>query len=63
MRELEDIRSAMVAKLPQNVIPKKDAIIKKIDKGSKQHKPVKKKMKKLNTRKSPGKITKTYLKV
>nr|XP_033327469.1 uncharacterized protein LOC117221021 isoform X1 [Megalopta genalis] len=63
VRELENLRSAMVAKLPHVKLLESNVIDKEIDDGNKQNKPVKKKTRKQCFKKSPGKTTKTYTKI
>ena len=63
VRDLEKRRSTMVAELPQNTIRGKNVIREDIDEENEQHKPVKKRIKKVMVRKSPGKVTKSYIKV
>ncbi|XP_078043075.1 uncharacterized protein LOC144473247 isoform X2 [Augochlora pura] len=63
VRELENLRSAMVAKLPHVKLLETNVIDKEIDNGNKQKKPLKKKARKQCFKKSPGKTTKTYTKI
>ncbi|XP_034190698.1 uncharacterized protein LOC117608993 [Osmia lignaria lignaria] len=64
VREVENLRSTMIAKLPQKTISEKDTVRDDAqEEESKQHKPAKKKVKKFISKKSPGKITKSYIKV
>lgn len=63
VRDLEKLRSTMVAELPQNTMRGKNVIREDIDEENEQHKPVKKRIKKITVRKSPGKVTKSYMKV
>ncbi|XP_076633661.1 uncharacterized protein LOC143347906 [Colletes latitarsis] len=63
VRELENIRSTMVAKLPRNAMLEKESAQVETDGANSQSKCVKKKQRKGFFRKSPGKITKSYVKV
>lgn len=63
VRELENLRSTMIAKLPRDTIVEKDTTQLDIDEQNKQCKSAKKKIKKQFFKKSPGKVTKSYIKV
>ncbi|XP_053995693.1 uncharacterized protein LOC128885615 isoform X1 [Hylaeus anthracinus] len=63
VRELENLRSTMIAKIPQDAIPEKSTIQVEIDEENRPCKSTKKKPRKNCFRKSPGKITKSYIKV
>ncbi|CAK9805686.1 hypothetical protein ANTPLA_LOCUS4624 [Anthophora plagiata] len=63
IREVENLRSSLIAKLPKKATPEKDTVCVSVqDEQNKQEKSVKKKTKKVFSKKSPGKITKTYIK-
>ena len=66
MREMEDLRSTMIANLPKKAVPEEDTICISIqnetDEGNKQQKVTKKKTKKHASKKSPAKV-KTNIKV
>ncbi|CAK9825638.1 hypothetical protein ANTRET_LOCUS3606 [Anthophora retusa] len=64
IREVENLRSSLIAKLPKKATPEKDTVCVSVqDEQNKQEKSVKKRTKKVFSKKSPGKITKTYIKV
>ncbi|KOC69169.1 hypothetical protein WH47_07620, partial [Habropoda laboriosa] len=64
IREVENLRSSLIAKLPKEATPKEDTICVSVrDEQNKQEKSVKKKTKKILSKTSPGKITKAYIKV
>nr|XP_012145897.1 PREDICTED: uncharacterized protein LOC100876209 isoform X4 [Megachile rotundata] len=66
VRDIENLRSSMIAKL-QQTLPETDKVYtpaqKESDQETKEHKSTKKKQKKVISKKSPGKITKSYVKV
>ncbi|KZC07288.1 hypothetical protein WN55_07699 [Dufourea novaeangliae] len=63
VRELENLRSTLVANLPQATVLETDIIQEEVDERNKQQKSAKKKGRKQFFRKSPGKITKSYIRV
>ncbi|CAL7941900.1 unnamed protein product [Xylocopa violacea] len=67
VREVENLRSTMIANLPKQTIPEEDTvritIQNEVDDENKQQKIIKKRTKKLSSKKSAGKVTKTYTKV
>ncbi|XP_043513598.1 uncharacterized protein LOC122530580 isoform X1 [Frieseomelitta varia] len=66
VREMEDLRSTMIANLSKKTVPEEDTICisiqNEIDEGNKQQKATKKKTKKRVSKKSPGKV-KTNIKI
>ncbi|XP_076300333.1 uncharacterized protein LOC143218775 [Lasioglossum baleicum] len=63
VRELENLRSTLVAKLPHVTQPEADVTMKEIDEGNKHRKSAKKKTRKQCFKKSPGKVTKSYTRI
>ncbi|XP_076757683.1 uncharacterized protein LOC143427425 isoform X2 [Xylocopa sonorina] len=67
VREVENLRSTMIANLPKQTVPEEDTVCitiqNEVDNENKQQKFAKKRTKKLSSKRSAGKVTKTYTKV